>query len=341
MLKIGEGLREFFASLAHQRCRFFDAGLKAAEQPLSLHFGEAVAHLPGLAVNGTDLHVNDEDERPYEGKYSPTFIRLDKRLREKGIALPVNKSRPLSADTDVRNDYFVRDENQGRLWLSDPSVAERFVIRRSLRNGRLTVFLSPVEDRLKIGDTFTFRIGLEDDAMAEPVSDEITIRITGAEADKPKEKGKEKEEKPKKPDLKPSIGLPPYELLTSDGRTEAGQVTKKWPDWMNDTDGGYVEDLGGGLKKYFINYDNTYHQSYRRNQRGQIVKDSISQKYILGMRVFMLGVERAINGKDDEGEDGFDPDEFRKIAAKGAASTMLTLSDHLPKIIQPVQDQPE
>ena len=59
------------------------------------------------------------------------------------------------------------------------------------------------------------------------------------------------------------------------------------------------------------------------------------------MRVFMLGVERAINGKDDEGEDGFDPDEFRKIAAKGAASTMLTLSDHLPKIIQPVQDQPE
>jgi len=284
---------------------------------------------------------DDEDEKPYEGKYSPTFLRLDKRLREKGIDLPINKSRPFGAETDVRNDYFVRDENQGRMWLSDRLVAERFVIRRSLRNGLLTVFLNPVEDRLQIGDTLTFRIGLEDDAMVEPVSDEITVRITAAEADKPKEMGKKKEEKPKKPDDKPSVGLPPYQLLTSDGRTEAGHLTKKWPDWMSDTDGGYVEDLGGGIKKYFINYDNAYHQSYRRNQRGQIAKDAISQKYILGMRVFMLGVERALNGNGDDGKGGFDPDEFRKITAKGAASTMLTLSDHLPKIIQPVQDQPE
>ena len=122
---------------------------------------------------------------------------------------------------------------------------------------------------------------------------------------------------------------------------EAGKETRKWPSWMNDADGGYVEDLGDGLKKYFINYDNTYHQSYRRNQRGQIAKDSVSQKYILGMRVFMLGVERALNGQGGNGDSDFDPDKFRKIAAKGAATTMLTLSDHLPKIIQPVQDQPE
>jgi hypothetical protein len=295
---------------------------------------------PALRIHGGAAQADEEDEKPFEGKYSPTFVTLDRRFREKGIDLPINKSRPIGAGTDVRNDYFVRDENQGRLWISDESVREKFVIRRSLRDGRLTVYLNPVENRLKEGDTVTLGIGLEDDAMSGPVFDEITIRITAAEADKPKEKKDPKDKKEKKPDEKPNVGLPPYRLLTNDGRTEAGQVTEKWPSWMSDTDGGYVEDLGDKLKMYFINYDNTYHQSYRRNQRGQIAKDSVSQKYILGMRVFLLGLERAMDGKA-ENDDGFDPDVFRKIAASGAASTMLTLADHLPKIIQPVQEQPE
>jgi hypothetical protein len=298
------------------------------------------SHAPAIRIPGGSSNANDEDEKPYDGKYSPTYIALDRRYRERGIDLAINKSKPIGAETDVRNDYFVRDENQGRLWISDESVGEKFVVRRSLRNGRLTVYLNPVEGRLNIGDSLTFRIGLQDDAMAEPVSDEITVRIVAAEAEKPKEKS-QTPPKVKKPNDKPNVGLPAYTLLTSDGRIEAGQPTKKWPGWMNDTDGGYVEDLGEDRKRYFINYDNTYHQSYRRNQRGQIAKDSVSQKYILGMRVFMLGVERALNGKAGDGEDRFDPDEFRKIAAKGAAATMLTLSDHLPKVIQPIQDQPE
>jgi hypothetical protein len=67
----------------------------------------------------------------------------------------------------------------------------------------------------------------------------------------------------------------------------------------------------------------------------------VSQKYILGMRVFMLGVERAISGRAEGDNEEFDPDVLRTLAAKGAAATMLTLSDHLPKIIQPAQDQPE
>ena len=128
------------------------------------------SHDPKIRIQAGGAY-DEDDEKPYEGKYSPTFLAFEKRTREKGIDLPINKSRPVSALTDVRNDYFVRDENQGRLWLSDASVAEKFVIRRSLRNGRLTVYLSPVEDRLKVGDTLTFRIGLEDDAMAEPVSE--------------------------------------------------------------------------------------------------------------------------------------------------------------------------
>lgn len=290
----------------------------------------------GGGKGGAAGHDEDED-KPFEGKYSPTYLTAEKRFKDKGLDLPINKSRPVSFETDVRNDYFVRDENQGELKISDTKIGTKFVIRRSLRDGRLTVYLNPVAEQVKVGDTFTFEVGLKDDAMPEAVSDEITIRITGVEKDIPKPpKGEPKKAKSGGGPEKPNVGLPPYRLLTHDGREDAGQQTVQWPEWMTDQDGGYVDDLGEGNKMYFINLDNTWLQSYRKAQRGQILKDGITQKYILGMRVFLLGVERAIKPLEDE--EGFDADAFRKLAAKGASSTMLTLSDHLPKIITPVAE---
>ena len=243
-----------------------------------------------------DANGGDDDDKPFEGKYSPTYLRADTRFREKGLDLPMNKSRPVSFATDARNDYFVRDENQGRLEISDLAVAKKFVIRRSLRDGRLTVYLNPIADELEVGETLTFSVSLIDDAMAMAVSDEITVRIGGNEADQPKNKQPVDPKQQKQGSGGPSVGLPPYRLLTSDGRHDAGHETAQWPDWMNDGDGGYVEDLGGEGKLYFINLDNKWLQSYRIKQRGQILKDGITQKYILGMRVFLLGIERAIHG---------------------------------------------
>lgn len=276
-----------------------------------------------------------DDDQPFEGKYSPTYLTAEKRFREKGLDLPINKSRPVSFETDVRNDYFVRDENQGRMRISDPQIASRFVIRRSLRDGRLTVYVQAIPEQVKVGDSFTFEVGLQDDAMPDAVTDEITVRIADVEKERPKQPG------PPKPPVgkgseKPNVGLPPYKLLTHDGREDAGQKTVQWPEWMTDADGGYVEDLGTEGKLYYINLDNTWLQSYRKTQRGQILKDGITQKYILGMRVFLLGIERALGSL--ESDEDFDPDQFRKLAAKGASSTMLTLSDHLPKIITPVAE---
>ena len=286
--------------------------------------------------NGTaDGDGGGEDEdNPYEGKYSPTYLRAGARLRENGLDLPINKSRPVGFTTDVRNDYFVRDENRGQLQISDPLVAGKFVIRRSLRNGQLTVYLNPIVDKLTIGETLTFSVGLIDDAMPMAVTEEITVRIASVEAVKPKEKHDKPSTRSGRD--KPNVGLPPYRLITHDGRHDAGQQTESWPDWMTDEDGGYVKDLGDAGKLYLINLDNKWLQSYRRMQRGQILKDGITQKYILGMRIFLLGVERAIKGL--EKEEDFDPDKFRILAAKGASSIMLTLSDHLPKIITPVSE---
>jgi len=77
-----------------------------------------------------------------------------------------------------------------------------------------------------IGDSFTFRIGLQDPAMATAVEDQLTIRIVEEEALPAKPKGKKR-----RPNLRagrcrsqgrrrdaPTHGLPKYGLLTKDGR---------------------------------------------------------------------------------------------------------------------------
>lgn len=278
-----------------------------------------------------------DDDAPFAGTYSPSFLTAENRFRKSGAAIPINRPRAITFVTDVRNDYLVRDENQGRLLLTDTSLIQKFVIRRSLRNGRLTVTLTPIEGQVNVGDTFVLEIGLADDAMPAPVSDRVEVVIAASELIEPHPHVGGKNKKTKGTNAEPpNVGLPSYKLLTADGRIDAGQQTEQWPEWMTDEDGGFVEDLAINVKMYKINIDNKWLQSYRRAQRGQILKDSMTQKYILGMRIFLLGIERALSGMSDD--DDIDPDVFRRVAAKGAASTMLTLSDHLPKIIMPISE---
>jgi hypothetical protein len=87
---------------------------------------------------------------------------------------------------------------------------------------------------------------------------------------------------------------------------------------------------------------------YRLNARGDIARDVMTEKYILGMRILMLGYEhalRAIREAKCEAATGISEflDDFRRMAARGAASTVLALAENLPKIVDkssitPAQD---
>jgi hypothetical protein len=55
----------------------------------------------------------------------------------------------------------------------DPSPYKQFGIRAHLHNGRLTLYLEPVEEAVSVGDTFV----LADDSMPQPVEDTLTARI--------------------------------------------------------------------------------------------------------------------------------------------------------------------
>ncbi len=281
-----------------------------------------------------------------EGKYSPTFVRLEERHNKAGLEVPINRARPVAARTDAENGYLNRTDNPGQV-IVDDEVRRKFGIREQLHAGRLTVYFELRESVLSVGDTFSFKIALKDEAMAEAVeSEEMVLRVVDEDTPPPPDRktrqNKHKSGKGKsgkgKGDNAPTLGLPKCILLTKDGRDVDGYGVERWPTDFNEHDGGVIEDLGAEGVVYKVNYDNAYHLKYRLQQRGDVAREVVTEKYILGMRILMLGYEHALrslqdgNGGDGEGAAEF-YDDFRRMAARGSASTVLALAENLPKIV--------
>ena len=294
---------------------------------------------PSIILNSTKP---DEDE--YEGKFSPTFLELEGKFRNGNIEIPSNGSRPVAARTDVANDYFHRPDTTGYLYISEDEVERYFRVGRSLKDGRLTVYFALHADTdIDPGFRFSFDMGLQDPSMPLPIKIPVNLIVT-EEKDRPRKPIRRKKKKNRKEDEKPEKGLPRYKLLTKDARQIEGEDCEQWPEGFNDFDGGIVEDFGEDGIIYKINYDNAFHLKYRQSERGKLERDSLTQKYILGMRLLMLGFEHAVKDKQNASDDGsFEDlkDDFRKIAARGAASTVLALAEGLPKLMGMADDEPE
>lgn len=292
---------------------------------------------------------NESGSDVFEGAYSPTFVRLEERFEKKRLEVPLNRSRPIAARTDANNEYLQRTDNPGRILLDD-RIRDSFSVREHLKDGRLTIYLTPIEGKLVIGDTFKFRLSMQDDAMPVAVtSEEIVIQIaephveplppTPPKPPKPPKESKGGEGKLKQGGGKdaPTHGLPRCVLFTRDGRDVKGYSVEKWPDDFTDSDGGDIQELGDEVV-YRINYDNVYHLKYRLGQRGDVAREVVTEKYILGMRILLLGFEHALRslqksrGEKSNGLAEY-VDDFRRMAARGAASTVLALAENLPKII--------
>jgi hypothetical protein len=293
--------------------------------------------LPSAGGQGGD----DKGEGKFQGKYSPSFLRIDEK--SKTVGLPVNRRRPVAARTDAENGYLDRADNCGRLVVPD-DVAARFTISVQLHDGRLTVYLEPLDGKCEVGDRIALKFGLHDPAMAEPVEDGLTIEILEEEQPQSKPKPKLGPKPPNGGDGKnkkgdgsdaPTHGLPLFQLLTKDGRKVGQEETQKWPDGFSEHDGGAIRDLADDGLIYQINYDNAYHLRYRQQQRGDIAREVVTEKYILGMRILMLGYEHALRVMKEASTEGIGEflDEFRRMAARGAASTVLALAENLPKIV--------
>ncbi|NNH61656.1 hypothetical protein HLI01_33660 [Rhizobium laguerreae] len=275
---------------------------------------------------------------PCEGLYSPTFLHLDDRFAA-GLDVPIDRGRALTGKTDAENGYLQRADNRGSL-IVDEVIRQRFTVREHLKDGRLSVHFVPAED-VAVGDAFMIRLGLFDRGMPEAIyTAETTLRIVAAHEEvESREPATKKETKAKhagEADDGATHSMPRFMLLTRDGREIDGNPTERWPDGYNEHDGADVIDLGGGETLYKINYDNAYHLRYRMTQRSLVGREVVTEKFILGMRILLLGYEHAVRSLRkgaERSEIGEFLDEFRRMAARGAASTVLALAENLPRIV--------
>lgn len=298
------------------------AGLLSARDP--------TIRVPG----GGQLDLSDEPV--FDGLYSPTMLRLEDRFHA-GLDVPMTRGRALTAATDAENGYLQRADNQGAL-IVDPEIREKFTVREHLKDGRLSVHFVPAEG-VAVGDRFDVRLGLYDRGMPDTIYSSVTtLHIVAAREEEETAESK----RPPKPKPAPdgaggaTHGMPRFVLLTRDGREIDGKLTERWPDGYNEHDGADVIDLGDGETLYKINYDNAYHLRYRLSQRSLVAREVISEKFVLGMRILLLGYEHAVRSlRKDAASANIDEflDEFRRMAARGAASTVLALAENLPKIV--------
>ena len=338
LIQNSEALRDLQESIAHEELqRTADTNRDELFQKLvnkDRTFANFLNNInPRIKVpvkNSGTTGTNGPEE--YAGQHSPTYVRFD-RPKQGIIELPIGKSRPIVAHTNAVNEYFIRSENRGTYYL-DETTKKCFRTTRQLNNGKLILYVTPMKECISIGDTFEMRLFLHDDSMPEPVSDSITVEmIEGIRQPKTK-KPKKTNGTTKEVVFKHS--LPKYTLLTKDGRHFRNQKTEIWQDDFNEYDGGLVYRLGDKDKTiYKINLDNIYHVKYLAQQTTEISKNVITEKFILGMLITMLGFEKALDKellKQNQNLDDFS-DDFRKLAASGAASVILTMVDILPKIV--------
>ena len=292
----------------------------------------ALVTLPGY------IGRSEEPDDDWQGKYSPTFLKLIGRtIREEGAEVEIGDRRRIAFETDVVNGYFERHENRGRVFTN--SLDGRFSYRSTLRNGRLSITFTPQADRVKVGDAISFSVSLLDDAMPEPVTANLTLRIVTARKHKPPtpprppgpdDEGDEADSADRAP--------PPNRWLTKDGRAIGNEETDPWPEDFTDQDGGKVYDLGES-SIYYINYDNAHFRRFLNQQRNDVDKKVVTEQYRMGMLVLMMGIEDAYSRMEQHEVKtalGENIDEIRRLAARGAATVLMSITRTLPAIINPM-----
>ena len=280
---------------------------------------------------------DDGDAEEWQGRYSPTFLELVGRsVRQNGAEIAVDGRRRVVFRTDAVNDYLTRPENRGRVF--PIGLEGRFSYTSSLRDGRLTINFASQPDRVAVGDTVSFTLSLLDDAMPEPVTEDLVLRMVATRTPRrpglrtPPDPGGDGEE-----ETTEGRALPPSKWLTRDGRMIGDEETDAWPDYFTDQAGGKVDDLGE-VSVYCINYDNAHFRRFLDAERNDINKKVVSEQFRIGMLVLMLGLDDAYSRMEQnelktELEEHID--EIRRLAAQGAATVVMSIAKTLPSIINP------
>ena len=295
--------------------------------------GGSIVELPGVPAR--------IDEEPYEGRYHPTFLELiGRRLRDSGVEIEIGQRRRIRFRTNAGNDWLTRPDNRGRLrFVKQDGTDADFGFSAELLDGSLSVTVEASDGQVSIGETIETEFHLVDDGMPLPVKSAVVFKVVASREKRPSggtssrqgpiDDGEESGE---------GRGLPANQWITRDGRMIGGKGTKCWSDFEDyaDQDGGAVQDLGAEQKVYYINYDNAHFQHFLVRERTDLEKRVLTEQYRLSMLILMMGFEDAYSRLVKSGREvgwGEWEDQIRRLAARGAATVVLSIAKTLPKLV--------
>ena len=298
--------------------------------------GGTVVRLPGQRQTGGGTEK-------YEGRYSPTYVKLiGRRLRNSGVDLEINVRRRIRFDTDSRNDWLTRPDNRGRVRFvrHDDGTDVGFGFKAELTDGSLTATIRAMQDQVSVGEKIEADISLVDDSMPLPVKEPVTFHVVasrskprnGEGGGRPRRRGDDDQD-----GTSDGRGLPENRWITQDGRVVGDEKTTPWSehyDDITDQDGGYVRDLSADEKLYYINYDNAHFQHFLMGERVDVEKRVLTEQYRLSMLILMMGFEDAYSRLPDSQVEWAEwVEEIRRIAARGAATVVMSIAKTLPTLV--------
>ena len=321
---------------------------QAVEQTQTELFQSIVETDPNIAQllpGGTIVRLRQgsrdggSSNKEWQGQYHPTFVRhRSASLRENGVEVESEDRRRVQFVTDAENGWTTRPDNRGTISLEGDG-ADLFGLKASLLNGNLTATVRPVPAKAIIGTDVTLQLVLRDDGMPLPQAETVRIRVVPQRPHSPP--GRRTPPVPPgrgDEDAEEGRGLPPWRWLTRDGRELPGAASEPWPEDFTDQDGGLVEDFSDDKLFYSINYDNAHFRDFLERERSDAAKRVVTEQYKISMLVLMMGFEQAwANMSESEEQTDLREyiDEFRRLAARGAATVVMSIAKTLPQLITP------
>jgi hypothetical protein len=268
-------------------------------------FEALIKHDPGLR-DILDLGVKlktpiqETKREEFKGKEFPTFLKLTKGVSE-GIPkeIPINLSRILTGETDVKDNYFTRAKNRGKLHKKPDALP----VIATLNKGRVTFRLqAPVGS--KVGDEHDAILGFEDVHNIFPITVTFKIKVTGPERPGKSKKGKKADKKKPESDgkkMEEKYALPtPREIYKSkEANPEADGVWNEFDPPFDEATGSIVEG-GDGILNISVNMDNKYLVSELLNCRDTEEKPVIKKQFKWGIGIMTLAIYKRLECEEGE-----------------------------------------
>ena len=344
---IAQAIRSSETLRAYQERVVAEETEQAAEQTQTELFESIVRTDPNIAQllpGGTIVRLHqgqgggEGGGEEWLGQYHPTVVRhRSASLRDNGVEIEAEDRRRVQFVTDVANDWLTRPDSRGTVRLEGDG-SDLFGIQSALRDGNLSVTIRPVPLKAIVGTAVTLRLVLQDDGMPLPLTETVQLRVV---SQRPRPPPGPRNPRPRSPGPDADgdaeqRGLPSMRWLTRDGRELPGANSDPWPEGFTDQDGGLVEELSDEVAVYKINYDNAHFRDFLDRERSDAAKRVVTEQYRISMLVLMMGFEQAcasMSDSEEKTELREFIDEFRRLAAQGAATVVMSIAKTLPQLI--------